>query len=376
MATNRRLAPSALAMLFLLAIDFGLLAAEPASQPASSPAASQPATQHVDAKTVAELVSRLNHDDFKVRENATQKLIKMGVDIYPLLEAKLTEKKLDSEVVARIHAVLDNMSWWVFDAKEAVRRQEEAAKASGIPKELVLDLRNKANLRLILIPAGKFVMGSPASEKERLDDETQHTVVISKPFYMGVYHVTQEQYEQVMGKNPSLFKGPLNPVEIVSWSKATEFCKILSQKTGKTVTLPTEAQWEYACRAGTTTAFNTGETISTDQANYDGTYVYGDGNKGKQRQKTTPVGSFTPNAWGLYDMHGNVRQWCSDWYGYDYYAKSPTTDPQGPNTGELRVLRGCDWGNSPRNCRSACRHWSEPNANGVVLGFRVVALPG
>ena len=242
-------------------------------------------------------------------------------------------------------------------------------------KELTLDLGHEVTMKLALIPAGRFLMGSPQDEKRRRDDEAQHEVTITKPFFMCIYEVAQEQYETVMGSDLSHFKGATNPVEKVAWDDAVGFCKKLSQKTGKTVRLPTEAEWEYACRAGTTTPFHTGETISTDQANYDGNYIYGDGKKGENRRKTTPVGTFKPNAWGLYDMHGNVWEWCADWYGKDYYANSPETDPQGPAAGTFRVLRGGSWDIYPGNCRSACRGWNAPIDRIMCFGFRVVVEP-
>src|SRR5262249_37460653 len=194
--------------------------------------------------------------------------------------------------------------------------------------------------------------------------------------------------------HPSIFKGETLPVECVSWDDCQEFVKKLCQKTGKRFRLPTEAEWEYACRAGTTTPFYFGETISTDQANYDGNYtyealpkppaayvtrvimwllgpsLYRKGKKGVYREKTTPVGSFPANAWGLFDMHGNVWEWCEDWYGP--YAKEDIKDPQGVNNGVARVLRGGSWDNGPRNCRSARRlgflpHWQYPWGCRVLL---------
>ena len=232
-------------------------------------------------------------------------------------------------------------------------------------------------LRLVLIPSGEFMMGSPSSEKQRgYDESPQHRVKITKPFYMGVYEVTQAQYQQVMGKNPSWFKGTDNPVDCVSWIDAMEFCLLLSSEVGVEVRLPTEAEWEYACRAGTTTPFHTGETISTDQANYDGDYTYGNGRKGvDRRRRTVAVGSFAPNAWGLYDMHGNVWEWCQDWYAEDYYNKSPEEDPQGPATGKYRVLCGGCWFLIPRYCRSASRFKHFPTYSFFFVGFRVVCSP-
>jgi formylglycine-generating enzyme required for sulfatase activity len=159
-------------------------------------------------------------------------------------------------------------------------------------------------------------------------------------------------------------------VEQVSWNDAADFCKKLSQTTGKTVTLPTEAQWEYACRAGTTTPFHTGQTISTDEANYNGNSVYGNGQKGTDRQTTIPVGSFKPNAFGLYDMHGNVLEWCSDWHGS--YANANQMDPVGPSSGSDRVLRGGSYWDFPQLCRSAYRNWGVPYGRDYDVGFRVV----
>ena len=201
--------------------------------------------------------------------------------------------------------------------------QDAAAASMGVPKALTLDLGNGVSMKLVLIPSGKFMMGSPDSEETRKTNETpRHEVTISKPFYFGVYTVTQEQYEQIMGKNPSTCTGAHKPVDTVSWSDAMEFCKKLSVKTGKTATLPTEAQWEYACRAGSETRFGFGD----DEADL-GDYAWYDKNSDLT---THPVGQKKPNEWGLYDMHGNVWQWCQDWYG-DYSAASKT-DPPGRTT--------------------------------------------
>jgi formylglycine-generating enzyme required for sulfatase activity len=256
-------------------------------------------------------------------------------------------------------------------------------------------ITNSIGMKLVYIAPGKFVMGSSRSEQEqykkdsRLGDwaaqEIQHEVAITKGFYMGVYAVTQEEYEIVTGKNPSWFSATgggkedvagLNtrrfPVETVSWNDATEFCRKLSQKEGKTYRLPTEAEWEYACRAGTKTAFSFGDTISTDQANYNGNAVFGNGQKGVYRERPMPVRSFPANAFGLYDMHGNVNQWCQDWYDYNYYRKSPRNDPINETGGELRVLRSGSWGSYPGICRSAHRSGSTPDYRNNTIGFRVV----
>ena len=213
-------------------------------------------------------------------------------------------------------------------------------------------------------------MGSPKKEKLREDNETQHKVTLTKGFYMGVHLVTQEQWQKVMGNNPSFFKGDkFRPVEQVSWDNCQEFAKKLRDKDKKLYRLPTEAEWEYACRAGTITPFHFGKTISSDQANYNGNFTYGDGKKGVFRKKTTPVGSFPANAWGLHDMHGNVFQWCQDWYGD--YPQNDLVDPQGAEKGEFRVLRGGSWVNDAVYCRSAVRNWFVPVSRADGIGLRV-----
>jgi len=229
---------------------------------------------------------------------------------------------------------------------------------------------NSIGMRFTCIPPGTFLMGSLPTEEERRDDETQHQVTLTKGFLLGVYPVTQAQWRAVMWNNPSYFKGDDRPVEQVSWEDCQEFCQKLSKREDKRYRLATEAQWEYACRAGTTTPFYFGETISTDQANYDGSLVYGKGKPGEDRQQTTAVGGFPPNAWGMFDMHGNVWEWCAD--GYRNYERGDIIDPIGPSSGERRVLRGGAWGFHPGKCRSAYRSMDEPGYNNVFFyGLRV-----
>ena len=244
-------------------------------------------------------------------------------------------------------------------------------------------------MMFVLVPPGKFLMGSPEGEKERSENEVQHEVTLTQPFYLGAYEVTQEQYEQVMKKNPSRFTkdnggGPTHPVENVSWLDAKEFCEKLSElpeekRAGRTYRLPTEAEWEYSCRGGarSSTPFHFGDSLSSTQANFDGNYPYGDADKGPYLKKTTPVGSYDkPNGFGLHDMHGNVWEWCADWYETDYYTKSPKKDPQGPENGTRRVLRGGSWPDLGWYCRSANRFGSDPGFRDVSVGFRVVLVAG
>ncbi|MBP8132002.1 MAG: SUMF1/EgtB/PvdO family nonheme iron enzyme, partial [Candidatus Hydrogenedentes bacterium] len=258
----------------------------------------------------------------------------------------------------------------VFGGAPAPAQGERAAGT-----ETQVDLGNGVMLDLVWCPPGTFLMGSPESEPERKPIETQHQVTLTQGFWMGKYEVTQGQWERVMGTNPSLFKGdPRLPAEQVSWGDCQKFlAKLNGRVSGGGFRLPTEAQWEYACRAGTSTPFHFGETISTDQANYNGNYTYGNGRKGVWRQKTTVVGSFPSNAWGLHDMHGNIWEWCADWFGD--YASGSVTDPAGAASGRDRVLRGGSWNSGPTCCRSASRDHYTPGARLNYGGFRVVRTP-
>jgi formylglycine-generating enzyme required for sulfatase activity len=264
------------------------------------------------------------------------------------------------------------------------------------------DLGNNIGLDMVLIPDGTFLMGSPEDELERTDAEgPQHEVTVPT-FFMGRFPITQaqwravaqlEQVDRVLNSDPSYFKsdpshvnGDNRPVEQVSWYDAMEFCDRLSKFTGRDYRLPSEAEWEYACRAGTTTPFHFGETITTDLANYDGTDGddgrwkgnYGQGPKGIYRRETTEVGSFPPNAFGLQDMHGNVWEWCQD-HGHDNYQGAPTdgsawlfSDEKKDEDSRTRMLRGGSWIPYPRDCRSAFRLNYNPDARLYNFGFRVV----
>jgi formylglycine-generating enzyme required for sulfatase activity len=261
---------------------------------------------------------------------------------------------------------------------------------------------------MILVKGGTFIMGSPPEESNSFHDERPQYEVTLTDFYMGKYQITQKEWKEVMENSPGNFSGDELPVEKVSWYDALVFCNKLSMKKGlhpaysiagstdpadwgaapvypaanaawdaveivkgaNGYRLPTEAQWEYACRAGTTTPFNTGENVTADQANYDGRYPYRKFPQGVYRQATTPVGSFDPNAWGLYDMHGNVWEWCWDWHGS--YAGHAQTDPHGAVTGSYRVARGGSWNNNGRFLRSASRGSSAPAFRDTIIGLRIV----
>ncbi|WP_366557620.1 formylglycine-generating enzyme family protein [Okeania sp. SIO1I7] len=241
------------------------------------------------------------------------------------------------------------------------------------------DLGNGVMLEMVVIPGGTFMMGSPENEEGKNYWESPQHKVTLQPFYMSKYPITQNQYQAIMGKNCSDFQGGNRPVECVSWYDATEFCQKLSQKTGKNYKLPSESRWEYACRAGTTTPFYFGETITSELANYNGNDIYGKTPRGKYREETTDVGSFPPNAFGLYDMHGNVWEWCADdWH--ENYEGAPTDGSAWlENHGKERypVLRGGSWSFNPNLCRSAIRYDSvRRDVHDYLIGFRVVCDGG
>jgi len=251
-----------------------------------------------------------------------------------------------------------------------------AASAALHPAQLVLDLGSSVHMKLVLVPAGTFTMGSASDERDREPDEgPARKVTITKPFTMGVCEVTQQQYETVMGRNPSRFRGPRRPVDGIWWSDAVEFCTCVSKRTGHTVRLPTEAEWEYACRAGATSRFSFGDSYDDlpGYAHYSDVPVSATAPSGEPPVGTSDVGSFKPNGWGLYDMHGNVFEWCSDWYR-DSYSGLAETDPEGAPGGAYRVLRGGSWASPPWHCRSAYRHrFTADGRFNDQIGFRVVA---
>jgi formylglycine-generating enzyme required for sulfatase activity len=274
---------------------------------------------------------------------------------------------------------LDPLTWEGFAAWQQERLAEWPAPEGSRPR-----LINALGMQFVLIPAGIFVLGSPESEWQRYEDEgPQHEVTLTRPFYLGVFAVTQQQYEYVMGRNPSYFTrdlggGPGHPVERVSWFEAREFCRRLSalpeeKRLGRHYRLPTEAEWEHACRCGLPSAIPSqfGCSFTSTQANFNGNLPAGDAPVGPYLERTTPVGSYAPSSWGLYDMHGNLWDWCADWYASAYPSDGPTVDPPGPEQGALRVLRGASWYGSSRNCRSACRASDGPSVQTPYFGLRL-----
>ncbi len=249
-----------------------------------------------------------------------------------------------------------------FDAAQAKLHQKAWADHLGTAVEST----NSIGMKFVLIPPGEFMMGSPESEAGRGDSETQRRVTIASPFSLGVHELTQSQYEQVMGINPSRFNVENYPVERVSWDVAVAFCEKLSAlpeevAAGRVYRLPTEEEWEYACRAGSTTEYSFGD----DEKNL-GRYAWFNGNS---RSTTQAVGKKLPNDWGLYDMHGNVWEWCSDRAGD--YPKGAVTDPVGPSTGSVRVVRGGSWNNDAADCRTADHLMLDPTFRSNNLGFRL-----
>jgi formylglycine-generating enzyme required for sulfatase activity len=257
----------------------------------------------------------------------------------------------------------------VNDTGQVISREQKQA------RYFTEDLGAGITLEMIEIPAGEFMMGSPAGELKRNDNEKPQHQVKVKGFSMGRFPITQAQWQAVMGDNPAYFnfRGANRPVEKILWNDAQVFCKKLSQQTGRTYRLPSEAEWEYACRAGTTTPFHLGPTITPELANYNGLYSYGSGPEGQYRQQTIPVGSFAANGFGLHDMHGNVYEWCLDnWH--NSYNGVPTDGSAWVEKGDssYKVLRGGSWRYGPWNCRSANRQKGIPEYGYYLNGFRVV----
>jgi len=272
---------------------------------------------------------------------------------------------------------------FTFDVVTVDAQGREDSRSRHQAQYFTEDLGNGVTLEMVDIPGGTFTMGAPETEKESTDEERPQHQVTVPPFFMGKYPVTQAQWQAVadfpqvnreLNPDPSIFKGSDLPVEKISWYDAVEFCARLSKATGRDYRLPSETEWEYACRAGTTTPFYFGETITSELANYDGNYTYASEQKGKYREQTTEAGSFPPNGFGLYDLHGNVWEWCQDTYNQSYEKAhidgSAWIDDENDN--HLRLVRGGSWVNNPENCGSATRFSDYPDDGYICIGFRVV----
>ncbi|MCL1464537.1 formylglycine-generating enzyme family protein [Argonema galeatum] len=280
-----------------------------------------------------------------------------------------------------------------FDVALVNPQGKEIDRSRNSVQYLIEDLRQEITLEMVAIPGGTFLMGTPNTEEGWSPTQNPQHLVTIKPFFMGKYPVTQAQWQavatlpeikQFLNPDPSTIKEANLPVEQISWYDAIEFCDRLSKYSGRKYRLPSEAEWEYACRSGTQTPFHFGETCTTDLANYSGIdweYMgkicsrgsYGAGPKGSDRRETTPVGYFqVANRCGLYDMHGNVREWCADFW-HDNYQDAPTDGTVWTTDGDSnkRVLRGGSWNTGPRNCRSAFRAKFDANASLYDIGFRV-----
>ena len=294
--------------------------------------------------------------DFNKAIDLSGKTYKGIIELYYRGKSYLALNKKDEGIADLAKAKLIDPKY--FSDLELGESKRSANKSNMVaPKVEIINLDKGVKLEMVLIPAGKFMMGSPESEKGRSKDETQHEVTLTKPFYMGKHEVTQEQWESVMGKNPSFTKGAKLPVTDISWEDCQEFIKKLNASTKGGYRLPYEGEWEYACRAGTSTAYSFGDSLTKSDANIDD---FG-GSKA--------VGSYKPNAFGLYDMHGNVFEWCEDWKA-DYPAGA-VTDPKGPATGERRVLRGGSFYFSDSEARSSYRYDDTPSDRDSIFGFRL-----
>lgn len=275
---------------------------------------------------------------------------------------------------------VDVQSEWLGGKSVRVKRDRRIARC------FTEDIGNSVVLELVYIPGDKFLMGSPETEAKSHDDERPQHQVTVEPFLIGKYAVTQVQWQVVaslsqvdrdLNPNPSYFKGDDRPIECISWYDAIEFCKRLSQTTGRDYRLPSEVEWEYACRAGTTTPFHSGETITTELANYNGNYIYSNGSQGEYRKQTTSVGSFPANTFGLYDMHGNIWEWCADTLPKNYEGATGDGSAwleDNDTYNQKRLLRGGSWHSHPENCRCAYRYCSPPGHSSFNIGFRVVSV--
>jgi len=314
-------------------------------------------------------------------DNAIREAIAAGMEVNPADRPQTVAEWLDRLPKTQeppVSPVSLQLKIFQFQTPKVDRRGKIVRRDSYQARYHTEDLGNGIGLDMVAIPGGTFLMGSPETEGGYHKSQSpQHRVTVPA-FFMAKFPVTQAQWEAVMGNNPSYFKGKNRPVENVSWDDAMAFCQKLSQKLGKDYRLPSEAEWEYACRAGTTTPFYFGETLTTDLANYDGNYTYADGTKGEYRKQTTDVGQFPPNAFGLYDMHGNVWEWCADPWHENYHG-APTDGTIWSSSDEslnnVRLLRGGHWLNAPDRCRCASRRRYERDNRLSSIGFRLLSFP-
>jgi formylglycine-generating enzyme required for sulfatase activity len=352
----------------------------------------KPAIQQI-INNLEEEIQKLE-DEIKLLANRSEmaRVSPIPQELAPL-KTNINLQLFDFEVASvEFKSLIDK---WLSSQPLTIRKSPQQA------WNFIEDLGNRVQLEMVHIPQGIFLMGSPKNELKRSESESPQHQVTVPAFFMGKYPVTQAHWKTVanlpqvqrkLDPDPSRFKGANRPVERVSWYDAIEFCARLSQKTGKIYRLPSEAEWEYACRARTTTRFHFGETITTDLANYNGNYTYAAGPKGIYREETTPVGSFgVANAFGLYDMHGNVWEWCADpWH--DSYQGAPTDGTVwdencndnryqscvdllvNTKNNQTRLLRGGSWSHLPWYCRSAFRHGSASVYDNNYIGLRVVCV--
>ena len=283
----------------------------------------------------------------------------------------LLKDRDEPNIKQQLHKLQKSFPTFEFDAIAVDAEGKENSRRRHYAHFFTEDLGYGVVLEMVYIPGGTFMMGSPATEKDRDKSESpQHRVTVPF-FYAGKYPITQEVWEAVMGNNPSWFQREKRPVVNVSWQNAVEFCTQLSQKTGKKYRLLSEAEWEYACRAGTTGPFHFGETITPDLVNYNGNYPYASASKGLYREETTTMGSFPANAFGLYDMHGQVWEWCSDRWHYNYNGAPNDGSSWETGSHDYRVRRGGSWNSNAVNCRSANRNRNLLSNRYWGIGFRV-----
>ena len=324
-------------------------------------------------KSTTEVLANLTSGSINIPSSSSSNLTIAESKVLPkVIPPKLIQKPFELQQLKTFQFELikitlkNNPSLW----KRKTSIEYHRTIAQG--KYLSLDLGNNITLDLVFIPGGKVLMGSSTKEKGHQSWESpQHWVTVS-PFYLGKYPVTQAQWQVVMGNNPSYFKGRNRPVERVSWNDCVFFCEVLTKMTKLNCRLPSEAEWEYACRAGTFTPFHFGETITDKLANYKGISSYSGESKGLYRQQTTKVGSFPPNAFGLYDMHGNVWEWCADTWHNNYHGAPIDGSAWIDKNNYSHVLRGGSWVSNPRHCRSANRNDPDPDVLNYNWGMRVV----